>query len=184
MTDQPRPPQLPHHRLVAFHVAVALLLAIKAAHIRDAKLRDEALRAAKSTCCNIAEGAGRFTRPDKGPGLHHRARRGPRSLRGARDRGNRGRRRPGGRRAVSAHRRSALRAAHGAHTVGALAGAAARGAGWGRGGERGEGRERGRGGSRSRSRSGALAPMGVWPVGNPRQKLGGARFPTPMGGSN
>jgi len=65
MTDQPRPPQLPHHRLVAFHVAVALLLAIKAAHIRDAKLRDEALRAAKSTCCNIAEGAGRFTRPDK-----------------------------------------------------------------------------------------------------------------------
>ena len=65
MTDQPRPPQLPHHRLVAFHVAVELLLAIKAAHIRDAKLRDEALRADKRTCCNIAEGAGRFTRADK-----------------------------------------------------------------------------------------------------------------------
>ena len=65
MTDQPRPPQLPHHRLAAFHVAVDLLLIIKAARIRDAKLRDEALRAAKSVCCNIAEGAGRFTRPDK-----------------------------------------------------------------------------------------------------------------------
>ena len=65
MTDQPRPPQLPHHRLAAFHVSVDLLLIIKAARIRDAKLRDEALRAAKSVCCNIAEGAGRFTRPDK-----------------------------------------------------------------------------------------------------------------------
>ena len=65
MTNQPRPPQLPHHRLVAYHVAVELLLAIKAAHIRDAKLRDEALRSAKSVCCNIAEGAGRYTRPDK-----------------------------------------------------------------------------------------------------------------------
>jgi four helix bundle protein len=69
MTDQPRPPQLPHrlphHNLVAYHVAVELLLAIKAAHIRDAKLRDEALRAAKGTCCNIAEGAGRVTRADK-----------------------------------------------------------------------------------------------------------------------
>ncbi|HEX7601681.1 MAG TPA: four helix bundle protein [Polyangiaceae bacterium] len=59
------PRSLPHHKLVAYHVAVELLLAIKAAHIRDAKLRDEALRAAKSTCCNIAEAAGRFTRPDK-----------------------------------------------------------------------------------------------------------------------
>jgi len=65
MTHQPRPPQLPHHRLVAYHVAVDLLVAIKAAHIRDAKLRDEALRAAKGACCNIVEAAGRFTRPDK-----------------------------------------------------------------------------------------------------------------------
>jgi hypothetical protein len=39
------PPGLPHHRLVAYHVAVELLLAIKAANIRDAKLRDEGLRA-------------------------------------------------------------------------------------------------------------------------------------------
>ena len=65
MTDQTTPPQLPHHRLVAYHVAVELLLGIKAANIRDAKLRDEALRAAKSAVLNIAEGAGRFTRADK-----------------------------------------------------------------------------------------------------------------------
>jgi len=65
MTDHRTPPQLPHHRLVAYQVAVELLLAIKAANIRDAKLRDEALRAAKSTVLNIAEGAGRVTRADK-----------------------------------------------------------------------------------------------------------------------
>jgi hypothetical protein len=46
MTDQPRPSQLPHHRLVAYQVAVELLLAIKAAEIRDATLRDQGLRAA------------------------------------------------------------------------------------------------------------------------------------------
>jgi four helix bundle protein len=65
MTNSRTPPQLPHHRLVAYQVAVELLLIIKVANIRDAKLRDEALRAAKSTVLNIAEGAGRFTRPDK-----------------------------------------------------------------------------------------------------------------------
>jgi four helix bundle protein len=65
MTDQRRPPQLPHHRLVAYQVAVDLLLAIKRAQIRDAKLRDEALRAAKSAVLNIAEGAGRVSRADK-----------------------------------------------------------------------------------------------------------------------
>ncbi len=68
MTDRDRPPQLhqlPHHRLIAYRVAIELLLAIKAADIRDAKLRDEALRAAKSACCNIAEAAGRWSRADK-----------------------------------------------------------------------------------------------------------------------
>jgi hypothetical protein len=65
MTDQPTPSRLPHHRLVAYQVAVELLLAIKAADIRDAKLREEALRAAKSAVLNIAEGAGRVSRADK-----------------------------------------------------------------------------------------------------------------------
>jgi four helix bundle protein len=57
--------RLPHHNLVAYHVAVELLLAVKAAKIRDSKLRDEATRAAKSACLNTAEGAGRVTKPDK-----------------------------------------------------------------------------------------------------------------------
>jgi four helix bundle protein len=67
MTDQtkPRALLLPHHKLVAYGVAVELLLAVKAANIRDAKLRDEAVRAAKGTCLNCAEGAGRVSRADK-----------------------------------------------------------------------------------------------------------------------
>ena len=67
MTDQtkPRALLLPHHKLVAYGVSVELLLAVKAANIRDAKLRDEAVRAAKGTCLNCAEGAGRVTRADK-----------------------------------------------------------------------------------------------------------------------
>jgi four helix bundle protein len=46
-------------------VPIELLVALKAAGMRDTKLRDEAPRAAKSACCNIAEGAGRFSRADK-----------------------------------------------------------------------------------------------------------------------
>jgi len=63
----PRPqlPLLPHHKLIAFGVAKDLLLAVRAAAIRDPKLRDEALRSAKSACLNCAEGAGRVSRPDK-----------------------------------------------------------------------------------------------------------------------
>ena len=42
-----------------------MLLAVVAAQVRDAKLRDEALRAAKGACLNITEGAARVTRADK-----------------------------------------------------------------------------------------------------------------------
>ncbi len=59
------PRSLPHHKLVAYRVAVELLVAVRAAGVRDAKLRDEAMRAAKSACLNAAEGAGRVTRRDK-----------------------------------------------------------------------------------------------------------------------
>jgi len=67
MTDQNASARslLPHHKLVAYRAALELLLAVRAARIRDAKLRDEASRAAKSACLNCAEGAGRVTRPDK-----------------------------------------------------------------------------------------------------------------------
>src|SRR6476646_1909814 len=58
-------PSLPHHRLIVFGFAREMLVAVRDAHIRDAKLRDEALRAGKGACLNIAEGAGRATRADK-----------------------------------------------------------------------------------------------------------------------
>ncbi len=43
---------LPHHKLIAYSVARDLLLAVRSADIRDAKLRDEALRSAKSAALN------------------------------------------------------------------------------------------------------------------------------------
>jgi four helix bundle protein len=58
-------PVLPHHKLLAYGVARDLLLAVLRCSVRDAKLRDEAARSAKSACLNCAEGAGRVTRADK-----------------------------------------------------------------------------------------------------------------------
>jgi hypothetical protein len=46
---------LPHHRLHVYRKSLELLAAVRAAQVRDAKLRDEVLRAAKGTCLNIAE---------------------------------------------------------------------------------------------------------------------------------
>ena len=57
--------QLPHHRLIAYEVAKELFVAVRETHVRDAGLRDQALRSAKSACLNCAEGAGRATRADK-----------------------------------------------------------------------------------------------------------------------
>ncbi len=59
------PVVLPHHKLIAYSVALELLSAVRAAQVRDPKLRDESLRSAKSACLNTAEGAGRVSRPDK-----------------------------------------------------------------------------------------------------------------------
>jgi four helix bundle protein len=56
---------LPHHKLLAFGVAMELLAAVRGARIRDAGLREQAMRAAKSACLNAAEGAGRVSRADK-----------------------------------------------------------------------------------------------------------------------
>jgi four helix bundle protein len=58
-------PLLPHHKLHAFGVATELLVAVRSADIRDVHLRDQAMRAAQSTCLNTAEGAARVTRADK-----------------------------------------------------------------------------------------------------------------------
>ncbi len=57
--------RLPHHRLVAYEVALALLVAVRDAAIKDPKLRDQALRAAKSAALNIAEAAARVSPADR-----------------------------------------------------------------------------------------------------------------------
>ncbi len=57
--------QLPHHKLQAYEVAKELLVAVRETHVRDAGLRDQAMRSAKSACLNCAEGAGRVSRADK-----------------------------------------------------------------------------------------------------------------------
>jgi len=57
-------PVLPHHKLLAYGVARQLLQAVLACRVRDAKLREHAVRSAKSACLNCAEGAGRVTRAD------------------------------------------------------------------------------------------------------------------------
>jgi len=56
---------MPHRRLVVYGKALELLAAVRSAKIADAKLRDEALRAAKGVCLNVAEAAGRVSRADK-----------------------------------------------------------------------------------------------------------------------
>src|SRR5207247_2126880 len=54
-----------HEKLVAYQVACELLITIVRAGIRDSNLRDQALRAAKSACLNIAEANGRASPADR-----------------------------------------------------------------------------------------------------------------------
>jgi hypothetical protein len=56
---------LPHHNLVAYRVAVELLVSVRDARLRDVGLREQALKSAKSACLNIAEAAGRVSRADR-----------------------------------------------------------------------------------------------------------------------
>lgn len=73
-------PSLPHHRLLAWHLAAELVRLVNDIRISDADDRREARRAAKSCARNVAEGAGRTSRADKAsasPASSWRARRGP-----------------------------------------------------------------------------------------------------------
>src|SRR5205823_9125260 len=54
-----------HEKLIAYQVACDLLIAIVRSGIRDSNLRDQALRAAKSACLNIAEANGRASPADR-----------------------------------------------------------------------------------------------------------------------
>lgn len=58
-------PSLPHHRLLAWHLAAELVRLVNDIRISDAEDRREARRAAKSCARNVAEGAGRTSRADK-----------------------------------------------------------------------------------------------------------------------
>jgi len=60
--------------LLAYQVALQLISAVKAAEIRDVKLRDQAMRPAKSAALNIAEAAGRVSTRRPRSRLRHRAR--------------------------------------------------------------------------------------------------------------
>jgi four helix bundle protein len=48
-----------------YQVSLQLLAAVRGANIKDTKLRDQAMRAAKSVALNIAEAAGRVSPADK-----------------------------------------------------------------------------------------------------------------------
>src|SRR2546421_3510560 len=54
-----------HEKLIAWQVACELLRVVRDARIRDANLRDQAMRAAQSACLNIAEANGRVSRADR-----------------------------------------------------------------------------------------------------------------------
>ena len=56
---------LPHHKLIAYQRAVQLAVAVRGAALRDAKLRDQATRAVKGACLNIAEAASRTSPADQ-----------------------------------------------------------------------------------------------------------------------
>ena len=57
--------QMPMEKLIAYQVAREVLQQVVASQIRDPRLRDQAIRAAQSTCLNIAEAVGRWSGPDR-----------------------------------------------------------------------------------------------------------------------
>jgi len=63
----PLPPagSLPHHKLVAYQLALELVKLIARTRISDAQLRQQARRSAASAALNSAEGAARQTLADK-----------------------------------------------------------------------------------------------------------------------
>ena len=56
---------LPHQNLIAYQVARELVVIVREEKIADAKLRDQALRAATSACLNIAEAGRHLHENDK-----------------------------------------------------------------------------------------------------------------------
>jgi four helix bundle protein len=65
----PRPPanhNLPHHKLIAYQLALELVKLVARIRIGEAQLRQQARKSAASAALNTAEGAARQTVADKG----------------------------------------------------------------------------------------------------------------------
>ncbi len=56
---------MPYEKLIEYQKARAFLVCVTEACIADSQLRDQALRAARSTCHNISEAVGRQSPADK-----------------------------------------------------------------------------------------------------------------------
>lgn len=66
MTNHQSPPStLPHHKLIAYQVAIEFATALGAIRITDARIREQARKSTIGCALNIAEGAGRRSRADK-----------------------------------------------------------------------------------------------------------------------
>jgi four helix bundle protein len=65
MTITEPPNSLPHHRLIAYQLALELVKLVARVRIGDAQLRQQARKSAASAALNAAEGAARQTVADK-----------------------------------------------------------------------------------------------------------------------
>jgi four helix bundle protein len=65
--SQPKPPSsnLPHHKLIAYQLALELVKLVARIRINNAQLRQQARKSAASAALNAAEGAARQTLADK-----------------------------------------------------------------------------------------------------------------------
>ena len=65
MSPPEKQAQLPHHKLIAYQVALELVQLVARIRIGDAQLRAQARKSAASAALNTAEGAARQTLADK-----------------------------------------------------------------------------------------------------------------------
>jgi four helix bundle protein len=61
----PPAPTLPHHKLIAYSLCLALVKLVAKVRVGNAQLRAQARKSAASAALNCAEGAARQTRADK-----------------------------------------------------------------------------------------------------------------------
>jgi four helix bundle protein len=62
---EPQSQSLPHHKLIAYQLALDLVKLVGSIRIRDAQLRQQARKSAASAALNSAEGAARQSLADK-----------------------------------------------------------------------------------------------------------------------